>query len=75
MSEKFLIIDHLKLSYEGLFNAAELYNVISSFFFGKGWDWHEKLNMERVTPDGRQIYQNFYPWKSITDTLWISSGR
>lgn len=74
MSEKFLIIDHLKVSYEGLFNAAELYNVIASFFFGKHWDWHEKVNMERVTADGRQIYQNFYPWKSVSNYYKIIMG-
>ncbi|MBI2112651.1 hypothetical protein HYT52_03905 [Candidatus Woesearchaeota archaeon] len=67
MSEKFLVIDHLKISYTGLFNAAELYNLISSWFFGKGWDWHEKVNMERITPDGKQIHQIFWPWKSVSN--------
>ncbi|MBI2151942.1 hypothetical protein HYU21_04410 [Candidatus Woesearchaeota archaeon] len=67
MSEKFLIIDHLKLGYKGLFNAAELYNVIASWFFGKGWDWKEAVNMERVTPEGIQIHQVHEPWKSVSD--------
>src|SRR3989338_322430 len=67
MSEKFLVIDHLKLSYEGLFNAAELYNVIGSWFFGKGWDFNETINMERVTPEGRQIHQVHEPWKSVSN--------
>lgn len=67
MGERHLIIDHLKFSYEGLFNAAELYNVISSFFFEKGYDWYEKLNQEQVTPEGKQVHLVFEPWKNISD--------
>jgi len=67
MSEKFLVVDHLKLGYEGLFNAAEVYNIIASWFFTKHWDWHEEINMERVTPEGKQIHQIFRPWKSVSD--------
>ena len=67
MAERFLVVDHLKLSYEGLFNAAELYNVISSFFFTKHWDWKEIINMEQITPTGKQIRLVLEPWKSVTD--------
>ena len=67
MVERNLIIDHLKFSYEGLFNSAELYNVIASWFFDKGWDWYEKLNQEQVTVKGKQIRILLEPWKNITD--------
>lgn len=67
MPERFLIIDHLKFSYEGLFNSGELYTVISSWFFDKGWDWYEKLNEEQITPEGKQLYIVFEPWKNISD--------
>ncbi|MBI2146467.1 hypothetical protein HYU22_03945 [Candidatus Woesearchaeota archaeon] len=67
MAERRLIVDHLKFSYEGLFNASELYSVISTWFFEKGWDWHEKINQEQVTPDGKQIRIVLEPWKSSTD--------
>jgi len=65
--ERDLIVDHLKFSYEGLFNPAELYNLISSFFFEKGWDWYEKLNQELITPSGKQISIVLEPWKSVSD--------
>ncbi len=67
MAERRLVIDRLKLSYEGLFNAAELYNVISSWFFEKGWDWNEKYNKEMVTAQGKQIQILLEPWKSASD--------
>ena len=67
MAERTLIVDHLKLSYEGLFNAAELYNLIASWFYEKGWDWYEKVNQEQVTPAGRQILLVLEPWKSSSD--------
>ena len=53
MGERRLVVDQLKLSYEGLFNAAELYTVLSSWFFEKGWDWMETMNQEAVTADGK----------------------
>ncbi len=67
MGERRLIIDHLKFSYEGLFNVEELHTLISSWFFEKGWDWYEKMNQELVTPEGRQIYIILEPWKSVSE--------
>ncbi len=67
MVERTLVVDHLRFSYEGLFNAAELYNLISGWFHEKGWDWYEKLNQELVTPTGRQFYMILEPWKSASD--------
>src|SRR3989338_10622674 len=72
MGERHLIIDYLKLSYEGLFNAAELYNVISSWFYEKGWDWYERMNQEQVMPSGKQIRIILEPWKSSTDYYKLS---
>ncbi len=62
-----LVVDHLKLNYEGLFNAAEVYNVISSWFFEKGWDWYERINDEQVTPNGKFMRLVLEPWKSTTE--------
>lgn len=65
--ERNLIIDHLKFSYEGLFNAAELYNIFSTFFYDKGYNWYEKANTEQVTPSGKQIQIILEPWKNVSD--------
>ncbi|MBU0460643.1 MAG: hypothetical protein KJ597_02675 [Nanoarchaeota archaeon] len=67
MSERYIVTDHLKFSYEGLFNYAELYNLITSFFFEKGWDWYEKMNEELVTAEGRQYKLILEPWKTSSD--------
>ena len=67
MAERHLIVDNLKFSYEGLFNSAELYNLISGWFFDKSWDWYEKINEEQVIPSGKQITILLEPWKNITD--------
>lgn len=72
MAERHLIIDHLKLSYEGLFNADELYNVVSTFFFERGWDWYEKINEAHITTTGKQVRIVFEPWKVISDYYEIS---
>ncbi|HLC52328.1 MAG TPA: hypothetical protein VJI98_03750 [Candidatus Nanoarchaeia archaeon] len=65
--EKHLVIDHVKFSYEGLFNPAELYNVVAQWFYDKGWDWWEKKNQEMSLPSGKQIYLILEPWKSVSD--------
>ena len=72
MSEKTLVIDHLKLGYEGLFNPAELYNIVASLFYEKGWDWLEKMNEEVITPEGKNIRIIFEPWKNISDYYRIT---
>ncbi len=73
MGERKLIVDHLKFSYDGLFNVDELYSVISTWFFEKGWDWTERLNQEQITPQGKQIRIILEPWKSSSDfyKLWM----
>src|SRR3989344_2350689 len=67
MGERKLVVDHLKFSYEGLFNLSELYSLISSWFYEKGWDWYEKNNHESVTAEGRQIHLVLQPWKNTSD--------
>ncbi|HLD79594.1 MAG TPA: hypothetical protein VJA18_03465 [Candidatus Nanoarchaeia archaeon] len=67
MPERYLVVDRLKLSYEGLFNADELYQLIAQFFYEKGWDWYEKMNQTIVTPAGKQVRIVFEPWKNISD--------
>lgn len=67
MSDRTIVLDHLKFSYEGLFNASELYALIPEFFYNRNWDWHERVNEEIVTPEGKQIKLVFEPWKNTGD--------
>ncbi len=71
MTERHLVVDQLKLGYEGLFDLAELYSLIDSWFYEKGWDKYEHVNQEQITPAGRQIRLVLEPWKSITDYFKI----
>ena len=67
MGERRLVIDHLKFSYEGLFNADEFYTLFSQWFFDKKWDWFEKVNEELVTPQGKQLRLVYQNWKSVSE--------
>lgn len=67
MPEQYLVVDRLKLGYEGLFNAAELYNLIVSYFREKGYEWFEGMNQEEVTPQGKQIKIIMHPFRKASD--------
>ncbi len=67
MSERRIIIDQLKFSYEGLFNVDELYTTLVQWFYEKGWDWYEKMNQEQVTETGKHIKIIIEPWKNLSD--------
>ena len=67
MSEKKLVIDQLKLNYEGLFEVNELFKMVDAWFYEKGYDKYEKKNEEQVLPTGREILLELRPWKKTTD--------
>ena len=67
MSEKKLIIDQLKLTYEGIFDLNGLYRMIDAWFYEKGYDKWELKNYEQVLPTGKDIEIELQPWKKTTD--------
>lgn len=67
MSERRLVIDHMTLSYEGLFDLHELYSLINQWLKDKGFDLREQRNQEQVRPNGKSIEVEMLPWKKITD--------
>ena len=67
MSEKYLVVDQLKLTYEGLFDAHGVYKLIDGWFYEHGFDKNEKLNQEVITPNGKDIHLELRPWKKLTD--------
>jgi hypothetical protein len=71
MSEKKLIIDQLKTSYEGIFDLTGLYRMIDQFFYDKGFDKRERLNTEQIMPSGRMIKIEILPFKNVTDYFKI----
>ena len=67
MSERRLVIDHMTLTYEGLFDLHELYVLINQWLKDKGFDLREQRNQEQVRPSGKFIEVEMLPWKKITD--------
>src|SRR3989344_7156201 len=67
MSEKKIVVDKLRLTYEGLFSIQDLYKLIDTWFREKGYDKRERIAHERVTPDGKYIELEIEPWKKYTD--------
>ncbi len=67
MSEKKLVIDQMKLTFEGIFDLNGLYRTIDSWFYEKGYDKLEKKNFEQVLPGGKDIEIEILPWKKTTD--------
>lgn len=67
MAEREVVIDKLRLSYEGLFNVSELYKLVDGWLREKGYDKRERRMIENVTKDGKFIEWELEPWKKITD--------
>ena len=67
MSEKKLVIDQMKLTYEGIFDLNGLYRLIDGWFYQKGYDKWERKNYEQVLPTGKDIEIEVLPWKKTTD--------
>ena len=67
MAERRLVIDHLRVKYEGLFDMFELYKLIDSWFREKAFDKRELRNQEHVRQDGKYVELVLMPWKKISD--------
>jgi len=67
MSEKKIVIDNLRMNYQGLFHLNELYVMIDKILREKGYDKFERKNFEHVYPDGKQVEVEIEPWKKFTE--------
>ena len=66
MPEKTLVVDQLKLTYEGLFDLNGFYRMVDSWFYEKQYDKYELRNYEQVLPTGKDIEVELLPWKKTT---------
>jgi len=55
MVEVNYLISKKKITYEGLFDAKELYKLMDQFWFHLGFDKSEKKHAESVKPEGKYI--------------------
>ena len=67
MVERRLVVDHLKLNYEGLVNIHDLQQLIEDWLKQKGFDRREVLNQEIIQPEGKHIHVILAPWKRVSD--------
>ncbi len=67
MAERRLVVDHMTMTYDGLFDLHELYTLINQWLKDKGFDLREQKNQEHVKPSGKFIEVEMLPWKKITD--------
>jgi len=67
MAERQAVVDHMRLTYEGLFSVTELYKTIDRWLRDKGYDKCEQKNIEKVTPEGKYIEIQIEPWKKLSD--------
>src|SRR3989338_4581171 len=69
MSELTIIVDHLRLNYNGPFDANDLFRHINAFLFERGFYLKVEKEFEQNTKAGKQIEFQITPWKRITDYL------
>ncbi len=67
MAEREVMVDKMRLTYEGLFSIYELYKMMDEWFEEKGYDKREVKNIESVFPEGKYIEIIMEPWKKLTD--------
>ena len=69
MSDLRLTVDHLRLNYEGPFDAKELYRHITGFIKEKGFDLWIQKEFEHDTHAGKHMEWQIRPWKQVSDNL------
>lgn len=67
MAEIKLVVDQLKLTYEGVMDVTGLFKTIDAWFYEKGYDKYEAENTEQDLPSGKTIEIVLKPWKKTTD--------
>lgn len=67
MPEKRVIVEDLKIDYEGLFKLNELYLAMEHWMKERGYDKNEKKNHEQVLKTGREIFIEFWGSKKLSD--------
>jgi len=66
MTEKNLLINHKKISYQGHFRTGEILSTINKALLEKGYSLREKKSEELVAPQGRMLKQELRPFKNVS---------
>tara|TARA_B100001971_G_C18212506_1_gene551665 strand:+ start:464 stop:1003 length:540 start_codon:yes stop_codon:yes gene_type:complete len=66
MSDVRIIVDHIKLDYQGLFKLNDFFKTIDAWLFERGLEKRTNKNFEQNTPKGKFIEWEIASWKKIT---------
>lgn len=67
MSEQEIVVDKLKLEYEGLFNLKDFYSLFEDFAKDRGYDFMELKHSESLTMEGKYVVFGWRFQKKLTD--------
>ncbi len=67
MAERRIVVDTLRLNYQGLVNITEFYRMLDSWFKQHGYEKYEKNVSEQVFKNTKQTEVIWEPWKKIND--------
>jgi len=62
-----MVVDSLKFFYEGAFVAKDLFNLIGTYFYDKGYDKKQEKDFEHLNKTGKHAEWQIAPWKKVTD--------
>lgn len=69
MTERRLVVDHMKFSYSGLLDVSEFYSFIDKWFKAQGFAGREQIAQDHLKPNGRYIELVIQPWKKRNDYI------
>lgn len=67
MVEKKILVDGLRLSYNGPFEVVEFYRFVEDWIQSRGKEKELKKKLEYSTPNGKKIEWNIEIWENIAD--------
>ena len=67
MAEREVLVDKMRMTYEGLFSILDIYKLMDEWFEEKGYDKREAKNIESVFPEGKYVEIVVEPWKKLTE--------
>ncbi|MBS3097529.1 hypothetical protein J4209_01895 [Candidatus Woesearchaeota archaeon] len=65
MVEKKIVVDQLRLSYNGVFDINDFYNAVEDWIQEKGMEKETKKKLEHVMPHGKKLEWYIECWKSV----------
>ncbi len=71
MVERRIVVDTLKLNYQGLLNIDELLKLVDTWCKERGYGKFEKSHTEQVTKDKRTVVLAWQPWKKVTPIIKV----